>query len=248
MQVDTLSSTIWQPYEENLTMTFQVVLVGCDGLIVGSDRRVLVRSPATDSDGRKPAWQSLPDTKFIKSEDESLICAFAGGPQSRSIATAFVAEWDKCHSLRQAEWENKLRTTAEVVKGNSRGDEIIVVRKDQPNRVLLVTRDNQDVGIQPIESTICTGTSLNARFVSASFWKSTAVNSLRRLALLTLGYAAIERPGEVGDGFDLMILEASSGTIRWENFQPNDLHIACLVEEFSETARHFILQDDRDKT
>jgi hypothetical protein len=246
MQAEIQPSPTWQSYEESPTMTFQVALIGCDGLVVGSDRRVLFRSPSPDLVGPRPAaWQSLPGTKFIKSEDDTLVCACAGGPQSRSIATAFIAEWEQCRTARQIEWENRLRTTAEAVLGNSVGDEIIVVRKDQPARVLIVTRNNRDVGIQPIESTICTGTALNARFLSAFLWQpTTAVSGLRRLALLSLGCAAKERPGEVGDGFDLMTLEAATNRMTWETFQPDDPYIKHLINLVSGNVRQSLFHDD----
>jgi hypothetical protein len=234
-------------------MTFQVGLVGFDGLVVGSDRRVLFLSASSDSDGRPlpRSWQSLPGTKFIKSEDDSLICAAAGGPQSKSIANAIIGGWDKHRNMSQVEWENAVRGLAEAVNGNSVGDEIIVVRRSQPSHVSVITRTNRDVGIQVVETTICTGVSTSARFLSSSLWKSTTIRNLRRLALLTLGFAAQERPGEVGNGFDLMTLEASSGKVSWETFQPDDRYVAGLIADFLKTTEQFIfpekdaIEDDR---
>jgi hypothetical protein len=219
-------------------MTFQIGLVGCDGLVVGSDRRVLFRSAHPDLVGQNPAgWQSFPTTKFAKAQDESLVCAFAGGPQSRSIAVAVIAEWPECLGLSVMEWEHRVRTTAESILGNSVGDEILVVRKDDPSRILVVNRNDRVAGIQPVETAICTGTATNARFLPMALWKRTTVSHLRRLALLTLGYAARERPGEVGDGFDLMTLHSSSTNssstdITWERFEPDDPVVGGLMKNF----------------
>jgi len=241
LQATTLSPLVCRTYEEDLSVTFQIGLVGCDGLVVGSDRRVLYRSPSPDLVGPNPAGcQSFPSTKFVKAQDESLVCACAGGPQSRSVATAVVADWPHCLGLSTAAWEDKLRITAESVQGNSVGDEIIIVRKDHPSRILVLNRNNRVAGIQPVETNICTGTATNARFLPIALWQPSTVSNLRWLALLTLGYAAKERPTEVGDGFDLMTLHSSSSTITWERFEPNDPAIVDLVREFSALGREFL--------
>ena len=74
----TIPETQIEIAEGELQMTFQVALIGSDGLIVGSDRRQVYSTPGTfENHG---ALQPGEICKFSKGPNEEIICAFAGGP------------------------------------------------------------------------------------------------------------------------------------------------------------------------
>src|SRR5579863_9029294 len=76
-------------FPKELLVTFQIALVGIDGLVVGSDRRSLHFS-SPDEPSSEGAIQPDEVCKFIKSTDEDVICAHAGGPFSEVWARAIV--------------------------------------------------------------------------------------------------------------------------------------------------------------
>jgi hypothetical protein len=226
------SFTPIDPLEDGL-MTFQVCLVGNDGIILGSDRRVAVRGSES---GRQTGWQFMAGSKFLATENESVICSFAGGPQAQSIALEIVRKAPNRNPLgrpQDATWQSFLRDTAELVAGNSVGDEVLVVRTDECDAAL-VTRSGLIAGVCRIEERICTGVTATARFLTQHFWKPNSVESLKPLALLTLDYAARERPSEVGFGFDLMLLRKGSRPV-WELYAADDDRIIGLRERFHAT-------------
>ena len=212
-------------------MTFQIVLIGKDGLVVASDRRVAVRSPGSGD------WQFIPGTKFC--ESDSVVCAAAGGPQAQSIATAIINHCKPASCRSESEWVELLRTTAEGIPGNSRGDEIIVARKDVPTHVFHVSRDNQIVGVQKVDTRLCTGTSVTARFLSQHLWLPTTIEQLSRLALLAVAYATEEKPSEVGFGIELMTL-SSTGETRRTEWSIDDRQITAIRDSFLATVQHAI--------
>ena len=205
-------------------MTFQVALVGTDGIIVGSDRRIAMMGAQS---GRKPEWQFIVGSKFVFTKDESVICFGAGGPQAQNIAQAIVNHGDP--SQTYTSWCESLRNIAESVPGNSVGDEVLVVRKSVPD-VILVNRDGRIAGTSKISDRICTGVTATVRFLTQHFWEPAPVESLKNFALLVLDYAARERSSEVGFGFDLMVLER--GIIKWERYEPDDERIRTIHERF----------------
>ncbi len=214
-------------------MTFQVALVGTDGVLIGSDRRAAIKSGQS---ARRSDWQFTAGTKFITKQDESVICAAAGGPQAQTIAQAIINRGEPMQTYPV--WCESLKKIAESVPGNSTGDEVLVVRKDVPDLVLL-NRDNRVGATSKIEDRICTGVTATSRFLTQHFWERVSVERLKSLALLTLDYAASERGSEVGFGFDLMVLKA--GTVRWERYQENDERIRNIREGFQAGVRKLVV-------
>jgi hypothetical protein len=215
---------IYDPLIEEMLMTFQVALIATDGIIVGSDRRIAVRS------GRD--WQFMAGSKFVSRQDETVICAGAGGPQAQAIAQDIVNRSDP--SQRFTEWCESIRKIAESVSGNSVGDEVLVIRKDEPDAVL-VNRTGQTATTCRVEDRICTGVTTTARFLTQHFWEPVSTESLKKLALLALDYAARERPSEVGEGFDLLLLKAGNAT--WERYSADDGSIRAIREGFQAKVR-----------
>jgi hypothetical protein len=214
------------PLEEE-PMTFQVVLEGTDGLIVGSDKRVGVRS----SDARTGGIQFMRGTKFKKTKDESMICFIAGGPQALQVATAIIAKANANHlgEPRDAEWPGFLEEAANTVTSNSVGDEVIVIRKAIPD-AYLVTRSGRDVGCAQITQRLCTGVNVTARFLTQHFWQALPVERLKPLALLALDFAAQESPSLVGFGFDVLTIR--NGGTTWEEYSEDDKRIREVRDGF----------------
>jgi len=208
-------------------MTFQVALIGSDGLIVGSDRKTVYRSPNQYiTRGRSLQFNS--DTKFATKEDNSIVCFYAGGPQSSSIANAILTKADS--SLDEHQWHYSLEEIAASVPGNSVDDEVLVVRKSNPKFVSLLTRYNQIASSCKIEDKICTGVPLTARFITEHLWERRPVAELQSLALLVLASAAVEHPSAVGRGFDLMTLRERS--IVFERYEENDPQVIAICNRF----------------
>jgi hypothetical protein len=219
--------------EEEFLMTFQVVLVGSDGLIIGSDRRILYRS---QPDGHIDAGmiQPLAGSKFNKSPTGEVICASAGTPVSADVALAIAINCDPKAYTDDASWKSVVNQVAkETAEYSQQLEEVIVVRRDVPTQAIVVS-------IQPsvystvISDFICTGISTPARFLPRHLWKRSPLNNLKTLALLTLAFAEREQPSGIGGGFDLMILEAS-GKVSWENYEPDDSRLKKLREDFVQT-------------
>ncbi len=226
--------------DEEIILTFQVVLIGRDGLVVGSDRKMSFRSPTPDVRGYSAgAWQFAPSTKFVKSTDESVICACAGGPQAKSIANSIVLSCAPVVNESAIQWEEWLRHTSDAVVSNSVGDEVIVVRRNFPDHAIVLCREERTTGVLRIETALCTGTSLTARFLTQHLWQLDTVDNLERLALLSLAYAVKERPSEVGEGFDIMTLR-TSGNVSWRHLEPNDSDIPKTLNAFDASTKKFL--------
>lgn len=208
-------------------MTFQVALIATDGIILGSDRKLAIRSPEPGGH-----VQFTEGDKIVFSRDKSVICGFAGGPQAQNIADAIVCCSDPDQSL--AEWHNSLVGISEKVSGNSLRDEVLVIRKGIPDLVL-VNRTQKAATAVSVTDRICTGVPATARFLTQHFWRPDPAELLKRLALLALDYAAKERPTEVGFGFDLIVV--NEGPVLQDAYYPEDQRIVNLREEFKAAVR-----------
>jgi hypothetical protein len=223
-------------FEEETGMTFQVAIVGSDGLIVGSDRKVSFMSPKS---GSKADWQSVSSPKFVKREDDSVVCFNAGGSRSRSIARAIIDRADATESL-VSRWENSLIAIADSLPAeNSFNDEVLVIRKNVPDVALIsVARVSNAAQVLMIVDRMCTGVAVTARFLTQHFWKPAPVVTLKRLALLTLDYAAREQPNSVGNGFDVLTVTHTGA--HWENYSANDERIEQVRQAFQFAALEVI--------
>jgi hypothetical protein len=208
-----------------MQMTFQVVMFGIDGLLVGSDRKAGTRT----FDGRD--YQFQPGSKFCENPQRTVLCLFAGGPQAKAIADIITVECNPSES-NLAAWHCCLRVAAEKIKARSVGDEILVIRPSIPDIVLVSKRDTDATVGPPLTEKLCIGVYAHSRFLVEHFWRPAPLSELRKLMLVTLAYAAKERPESVGDGFDIFTIKA--GKYEMETVLPDALEVARASNQMSE--------------
>jgi hypothetical protein len=205
-------------------VTFQVALIGSDGLVVGSDRMSVrqSREPWDDNATMENGWQE----KFIISEDESLVCFFAGGPTCEQVATQIALN---CAEVPRSKvrWKSSLHETAHNVPRfpSAIGDQVMVVRKRVPSTIWLVQRTLTPPMTFVNEYTnqpLCTGNNVVAKFLPTHLWRSDLnITELKKLALLTIAYAARENSGSIGPAFDVMTLDKNQH-IEWSKYSSLD--------------------------
>lgn len=212
-------------------MTFQLALIGTDGLIVGSDRRIAHRSlrPQTRMAPTDiTEWQFMTGSKFKKRDDELVICAFAGGPQAETIARE-ITLYGNC-SLSGDSWDDDICGIARGIPGQSDRDQVIVIRRDIPEYVALIDRNHQDTSVLRVYERVCTGANLYARFLAQHVWQKVNVSALKNLALLSLIYAAKEYPSTIGNGFEIMTLH-SNCTVSWDTYEMEDTLLKTMQDD-----------------
>jgi hypothetical protein len=197
---------------EEQAMTFQVALVGCDGLVIASDR--LSRHMRQREDGTEGPSQMISERKYFTSADRKWVCFAAGDRTAISLAQEIAANPQRVPSLNETEAEWR-RSLLEIVRdlpasSSARPSELLISHGDwcdcfwhvavDPRNVRSFTRMNQHY---------CTGTPALASFILRHLWKPTLTTAeMQKLALLTLSYAAQEEPGSVREPFDVMTLRA----------------------------------------
>lgn len=226
----------WLVLEDENPVTFQIVLKGSDGIVAGSDRLTLVKGQRASR--FYDQYQAVEGSKFFRKEDDSVICFAAGGPQAAEIPKAIVPECKP--DLAPLSWQKSLVKVAEFVPGNSKLDEIIVIRR-HPGDVVLVNRNLKVASCQEIQGALCTGLPAYCRFLTQCFWKPASVGQLKGLALLALHYAAGEYPGGVGKGFDVMLL--IDGNVSWERYAEDDPRIRRMAKRFDSQVLRALFSD-----
>jgi hypothetical protein len=209
----------WRQSEELRRMTFQIALIGKDGLVVASDRRSVHALAPSHSQVAFP--QTSEEQKFVVSPNQNVVCFFAGGAMSVAVAREIAL---KCAELPEsvALWQQAIYQVAMGVPLPYIYpiDDILIVRKDAPNGVWLIRRSRieQNVVVEVLPQTrtgLCTGASLVAQFLPTHLGGAyRSIAELKVLALLTLSYAAQEEPTYVGAPFDLMTLDRF-GNVSW---------------------------------
>jgi len=224
--------------EEELCMTFQVAMVGSDGIIAGSDRKIGVRDTHSgESLNDAGPWQFSSATKILTSADKEVICLFAGTFRSRTLARQICEEADPIKG--ELAWETWLHDCATSQGGFvASGDEVIVIRKKVLDRFVHVI-PGQTGSAHDNEGFLCTGTRLTARYLPYRFYKPLPVAALRDLVLLTLDSARRERPSEIGGGWNL--LEISSTGVVPTEYSEEDQRIVAVRERFDRAAKSAIL-------
>jgi hypothetical protein len=208
--------------DEEPGMTFQVALVGSDGVILGSDRRITNR--ATRVGDAVPFNQYEERTKFFKSDKESVIVSFVGGSEAQRIGREIVEKSDP--ALHDSGWESYLDGIA--AKAQPRGpDEVLVLRKARPNEIVRCVLGS---GASRIENHFCAGAIVPACFLTQHFYRKQPVALLENLAILTLKYGSEEAPTTVGGGFDIVFV-TESGT-RWKFYALDAPQITSLKQKF----------------
>jgi len=213
----------WLNSEEQ-PVTFQIALVGSDGLVMGSDRLARYEPPVEA--GTKALPKILAMSKYFVSHDQSLVC-FASGTQTAIEAARRISEDRRALTMNvtEQEWESTLKQVAATAPLPPAhipiADEILVVRRDVSNAFwFVVRRPNTPVVALKTSSHVCTGASTVAQFLPRNLWnKDRSVRELKQLAILTLSYAADEESSFVGPPFDIMTLD-KAGKIEWSEHDP----------------------------
>jgi hypothetical protein len=206
-------------------MTFQVMIVGADGIALGSDRLACEYSPYQRPDASRGSTvrQITEGTKILVSADKSIVCAHAGSNASREMAEAIAA--DACESdLPETEWitlakrlVNSISTTLPTVR-----EEVLVIRRSVVLSAFKVVREYATTAtIMTVKKYICAGdVSSSARFIPTHLWtEDMGTEALRRLALLEVVAAHRENPSSVGEGYNVALLRKNS-PVSLESFSP----------------------------
>jgi hypothetical protein len=124
------------------SMTFQIALIGSDGLVVGSDRMVTeLKAYSGEEKAMLDRWRQ---PKFVKNKAESVVCFCAGGADSQNQGRHIARDYRPVNS--ELEWDTQIERSAKKTRRITRVDvfnEIIIVRKDTPDAVWLVKSDCQ---------------------------------------------------------------------------------------------------------
>ena len=196
-------------------VTFQVALIGSDGLVIGRDRKVLHVTPV---EGENPIYQRPEQPKYKKDKLETVACFYAGGADSAKQASEIV----RVSATEDVEsWESAIEHAAKKthrVFGKDFLNEILIVRRDTPNEIWLLKSNPPDTRICTITSSICTGTYSDARFLVSRLWHpGLPVAQLKNLALLALADATEDNSGNIGGSFDIMTM--SDRQFRFEHYE-----------------------------
>src|SRR5208283_1710310 len=92
---------------EDFGMTFQLALISQDGVVLGSDRLFIERIPADSQNStsrRRTLFQRTYAKKTRISKNRNVVCVFAGGGYSQTIADNIVLDCDPT-GLTDAEWD-----------------------------------------------------------------------------------------------------------------------------------------------
>lgn len=207
-------------------MTFQVALVGCDGLVIGSDR--LGTHAGTTQEGTTAFIQKAEQKKYVVSDTGSLICFAAGGYLAPQLAQQIALKCDfapDAHDQTVLQWQEAVSQLAHDLSFDYESrDEILIARHDVTDRFWIVRRavkkslltgqPTPAASITDIRNCLCTGDAVAAVFLG-HFWNRKApIAELQNLAALMLSYAAQESQS-VGPPFDIMCLHRS-GEIEWK--------------------------------
>jgi hypothetical protein len=190
------------PRQDEEIATFQVVLIGNDGVVVGSDRRqISVRHAQYGARDAALGVTAQSDSafKFKKNPDESIICSYAGGPLASAMARSIASS---CQPTRdETAWEVALVRAASEAVGIEQSeslDEVVVVRRNTPTTAWLVRRElTRTPQIEIVNEKRCIGANLYAGFLPARYWKPLPVQKLKQLALFCLS-GCFSKPLQVG--------------------------------------------------
>jgi hypothetical protein len=201
-------------------VTFQVALVGSDGVVIGSDRKVLHVTPVEDEN---PIYQRTEQPKYKKDKLETVACFYAGGADSAKQASNIL----RASVRKDADsWESVAEDAARQTHRIARKDflnEILIVRKDAQHTIWLLKSNPPDAVICTITTHFCTGTYSDARFLVSRLWRpGLPVAKLKNLALLALAYATKDNSGNIGGSFDIMTM-GSDQQFRFEHYELSEV-------------------------
>lgn len=209
-------------------MTFQAVVVGSDGLIVGSDRKIANYLPNLGETQSYPQFDE--QCKFIPDGDGPVICAWSGGQGAQKIARKIVLESEP--GAGNLEWETYLDHLAAEAQ-ECVLDQVIVVRKNCLDHAVRLTMAQGKRGYAArIEGKMCVGVSAKASFLIEHFSRKIPVSALKRLVILTLNYGVTEFSTYVGDGYDLRIVNKDG--VELEHYPVDDERVLEIRKSFDD--------------
>jgi hypothetical protein len=216
-------------------VTFQLGLVGCDGLVIASDR--LARYDPLNDPVRKSLVKIVTMSKYFVNRDQSLICFAAGGATAIDLGRQIIEDSNLAtlKNPTDQEWEsavNRVGGATSPTPLSVPADEILIARRGVFDAFWLVLRRPGSISkTLKIDSCLCTGQSTVAQFLPRHLWnKDLSVSVLKKLAILTLSYAANEEPSYVGPPFDVMTLE-KSGNLTWTVHAPTYAKFQSVLEK-----------------
>jgi hypothetical protein len=197
------------------------------------------------TNGRQDIPQATRQAKYFVNDNQSLVCFAAGGAASPNLARRIAWECDPASKLKgisESEWELAVHRIAstETLPYPVPIDDLLIIRADVTDAFWLVSR--RIVGQNVIFASIlkllkrhhCTGANTDALFLPRHLWtENRSVEELKRLAVLTLSYAAQEQPQSVGPPFDIMTLD-KSGHITWTEHRPRSEKFQAGIERLFE--------------
>jgi hypothetical protein len=221
-------------------MTFQIALVGCDGLVIASDR--LSRYVAAEN-WRSRLSQFTLQPKYFVSADASLVCFAAGGIRAIGIAQEIAGPnsmaFLRLKDASELEWQNAIGSMTVPSSGNAlmqqSPDQLLIALACAPGYFRLVHIAQGIVTVSRINQYFCTGVPTVAQFLPRHLWKKDrTVSELKKLAILTLSYAAREEVQTIGAPFDVMTLRKEDGSITWEEHERTDAVFQPKLERLFE--------------
>jgi hypothetical protein len=155
--------------------------------------------------------------KYFVSANRSLVCFAAGGPTAVNLARQISID---CDSLGADRLQDAIYRSAASAPGspspNAIGDEVLVADAGRLDYFWLVLRRPGTIPVPTVlqQQCACTGQKTAALFLPRHLWRpDRPISELKRLALLTLAFAANEEPSFVAAPFDIVMIERNSSGI-----------------------------------
>src|SRR5271165_3048528 len=189
---------------DDFAMTFQIVLVGKDGIVLGSDRLFAERGLRALLQKQRTTLQRTTGTKICTAADNAVVCSFAGGPYSETIARRIVTD---CNPLGRSDidWRNCLEVAAKNITDYEEHivDEVFVIRTDNRSVVKIIRQQKDDPTFTPVTGHMFSGIETDAIIVPKLFWRADMeCDELRTLAVVAVVLASQEAPHLIGGGID----------------------------------------------
>jgi 20S proteasome alpha/beta subunit len=228
-------------FQEEFDMTFTVALLGQNSAVVGADRRLLMFEPDTNECGIRPSQQS-DVMKIYESDDRTVVCCYAGGPNAEPIAR-IIANESHPDGLKELDWRTELETLANRVPPS--GDwrilsEVMCVRTGDRLAMTITQLGQTAAYALPITSQRCAGDRFSlARFIPKHFWRNDMpVEYLQTIARLSVAAAHRENSTGIGGGCDLATI--TNGDVSLAHYSDDENE--KLLQQFDKRVREVITQ------
>ena len=227
--------------QEEFGMTFTVALVGHNSVIVGADRRHLTFEVDSQETGMRP-WQDYDDCKIYLSDNKSVVCCYAGGPQAEPLARIIATE-SKPNGISEMAWKTELENLANKISPDPDWrilNEVMCVRTDDRLAMTVIRQGQCTPYALPIKSQKCTGDRFSlARFLPKHFWRENmTTEELDVLARLSVAAAHRENPTGIGGGCDVATIADGDVSLAFYTDDENEM----LLKQFDKRIRDVITQ------